>query len=368
MGLALRPEGFPVGHEIFPGNQQDGPSLPLMIDVLKQRFGLHAGNTVVVDRGMASAPCLEAVRAAGLHYIVATRQSERHRFLAEFEDLNAFEELIRIPSPTNPCQQKSAVRVRAIERDGETWILCLSAGRQAKDRAIREKHQARLLADLDKFRKSVAAGRLSLEDAHQRLGRLRERYPLVARYLVAEIAGDEHSCTLTCHLDADRLALAEQLDGAYLLRTDRADLTADEAWRTYILLTRVENAFRDLKTPLLMRPIFHQLERRVETHIFLSVLAYHLLIAIENTLHAAGDHRSWATIRAALSSHQTLTTILPTTNGRELHIRNNSVAEPVHREIYRALGIPSQIMRPHRTWVTPADSDEKTPHQPQNVQ
>jgi transposase len=353
VGLALRPEGFPVGHEVFAGNTLDGPSLPPMLASLERRFALKPGDTVVVDRGMASAPCLAAIRAAQLHYIVATRQSERTRFLAEFEDLEAFTELIREPSPTNPFQHKSKVHVRALERDGELWILCLSEGRQAKDKAIREKQQARLLTDLDTLQRSAAAGRLSLAQLHQRLGRLAERYPRVARYLHHRVDGTDHACTLAYELDTDRLALAEQLDGAYLMRSDRLDLTADEAWRTYMLLTRVETAFRDLKTPLQMRPIFHHLARRVESHIFLSVLAYHLLIAIENTLRAHGDHRSWATVRDTLRTHQTLTTVLPTSDGHELHIRNASVPEPAHRALYDALGLPHQILKPHRTWVTP---------------
>jgi transposase len=364
VGLALRPEGFPVGHEIFAGSQQDGPSLPLMIAALKRRFGLHQGDTVVVDRGMASAPCLAALRAEQLHYLVATRQSERLRFLAEFEDLAAFTPVRRNVSPTNAYQHKSHVQVRALERDGELWVLCLSEGRQAKDRAIRDKHQTRLLADLAALQKSAAAGRLTVAQVYERLGRLRERYPRVGRYVQTIVSGDDRSCRMDYQLDPAQQALAAQLDGAYLMRTDRLDLTAEEAWQTYILLTRVETAFRDLKTPLHMRPIHHQLEHRVQAHIFLSILAYHLLIAIENTLREHGDHRSWATIRDALRTHQTLTTILPTSNGHELHLRNGSVPEPAHRTIYAALDIPAQIMRPQRTWVAPNRSSDESAHPP----
>src|SRR5207253_5997158 len=81
---------------------------------------------------------------------------------------------------------------------------------------------------------------------------------------------------------ADKKATAKKLDGSYVLKTDRQDLTADEIWRTYILLTRVEDAFRDIKSPLMERPIFHHLQNRTQTHIFLCVLAYHLLAAIEH--------------------------------------------------------------------------------------
>jgi len=360
VGLALRREGFPLGHEVFAGNQHDGPSLPLMLDALRRRFALRAGDTIVVDRGMADAPSLAAIRAAGLHYIVATRQNERHSFLADFEQLDAFAEIIREPSPTNPGQVKSKVQVCRLVRDGELYVLCLSEGRQAKDRAIREKAQTRMLADLETLQRSAAAGRLDLAAIHERIGRLRERYPRVARYMQIQVDNDTVAVEFT--VDAGRLAIAEQLDGAYLLRSDRLDLDAEDAWRVYILLTRVEQAFRDLKSPLAERPVFHHLEHRVEAHIFLCILAYHIQVAVENTLREKGDHRSWATIRDVLSTHQTLTTVLPTQSGRELHIRNASVPQQDHLAIYRALAVPERIIRPRRTWVEPpaGSSDEKT--------
>lgn len=359
VGLALRREGFPLGHEVFAGNQHDGNSLPLMLDALRRRFALRTGDTIVVDRGMADAPSLAAIREAGLHYIVATRQNERQSFLADFEQLDAFAEIIREPSPTNPGQVKSKVQVRCLERDGELYVLCLSEGRQAKDRAIREKAQKRMLADLEKLHGSAAAGRLEPAAIHERIGRLRERYPRVARYMQIQV--DPDTAAVEFAVDAQRLAIAEQLDGAYLLRSDRLDLDAEEAWRVYILLTRVEQAFRDLKSPLAERPVFHHLEHRVEAHIFLCILAYHIQVAVENTLREQGDHRSWATVRDVLSTHHTLTTVLPTQTGKELHIRNASVPQEDHLAIYRALGVPERIIRPRRTWVEPplGDSDEK---------
>ncbi len=104
-----------------------------------------------------------------------------------------------------------------------------------------------------------------------------------------------------------------------------------------------------MKSPLAERPIFHQLERRVETHIFLCLLAYHLLVAIEKTLLDQAVHTSWATIRDRLASHQIATVVLPTTTGATLRIRQASTPEPEHREIYRLLNVPEQPMAPKRT-------------------
>jgi transposase len=151
-------------------------------------------------------------------------------------------------------------------------------------------------------------------------------------------------------LDEAKRARAEKLDGSYLLKTDRKDLSADEAWRIYTLLTRAEAAFRTLKSPLGERPIFHHKEGRVEAHIFLCVLAYHLLISIEKTLLDAGVHTSWATVRETLKTHQVNTVVLPTDGGLVLRIRRDSTPEPAHRELYQQLGISSEIMLPRKTW------------------
>ena len=149
-----------------------------------------------------------------------------------------------------------------------------------------------MLADLNKLQQRVAKGRLKQsEKIQQAIGRLMERYPRVARYY--RIAYDADSQQLSWKELADKKAMAKKLDGSYVLKTDRQDLTADELWRTYILLTRVEDAFRNLKSPLMERPIFHHLKNRTQTHIFLCVLAYHLLTAIEHRFLQAGVHTSW---------------------------------------------------------------------------
>jgi len=151
-------------------------------------------------------------------------------------------------------------------------------------------------------------------------------------------------------VDLEKMEKAERLDGAYLLKSSRMDLNAQEIWKIYMFLTRAENAFRDMKSPLSERPIFHQLQQRVETHIFLCILAYHLLVSIEKKMLDKGRHTSWETIREALATHQVATVVLPTTNGAELRIRQDSVAEDKHKEIYTILEVPYKIMKPVKTW------------------
>lgn len=353
VGLVLDRDGFPKAHEVFDGNRQDRTTVGEMLDQLEKRTGRKAGSTVVVDRGMAYQEDLEQIRAHGHHYLVASRQSERNAWLGEFEQGDGWEEVVRTPSPRNPDQEKSQVRIKRCQRGNEVYILCLSEGREEKDRAIRETHEQRLRKDLQALKTRVEKGQLQEEKKiHQAIGRLQERYPRVARYYRMDYEAERK--TLTWEEDSEKKAIAEKLDGGYVLKTDRQDLTADEIWRTYILLTRVEAAFRAMKSPLLERPIFHHLEKRTHTHIFLCVLAYHLLVAIEKRFLDRGVHTSWWTLREQLRTHQVVTVVLPTKDGKVLKIRKGTTPERMHREIYATLQIPAEVMKPVKTWHEPA--------------
>ena len=351
VALVVNRDGFPLLHEVFEGNVQDRATLEAMLALIDGRVGLQEGQTVVIDRGMAYPENLDTLRAhpKGLHYVVAARQGERDQWLSEFEGLEGFEEVIRVPSPTNPLQKKSTIRVKAKRAGDELHVLCLSAERAQKDRAIRERQEARLLVDLHGLERRIARGQLKRPvKIGEAIGRLKERYPRVARYYRVDY--DESARTLTHRLDEQRRAQAEQLDGSYLLRTDRTELSGEDAWRLYMLLTRAERAFRDMKSPLLLRPIHHQIARRVDTHIFLCLLAYHLLVAIEKTLLDQHVHVSWQTLRERLATHQVCTVVLPTDTGEVLRIRKGSTPESEHRIIYQLLDVPEQIIRPRKTW------------------
>src|SRR6516165_3569842 len=349
VGLVIGREGFPIAHEVFDGNSQDRKTLGRMLDLLKIRVGLPEGSTVVVDRGMAYPENLTEIRHRKLHYVIAARQPERDCWLDQFEEPEGFELVPRQPSPLNPCQKKSIVRVKSIEHDGELIVLCTSEQRVEKDRAIRQKQEGRFLADLERLQRRIENGRLKRTIAiGEAIGRLKERYPRVARYHT--ITYEPTTRMLSHEPNAEKQAKAEMLDGGYLLRTDRTELSAREAWLMYMTLTRAENAFRIIKTPLAERPIFHHLEHRVDTHIFLCVLAYHLLVAIETTLLNQEVHTSWATVRQTLANHQVATIILPTDGGKFLRIRKGMTPEPEHLELYRLLNIPPDIMHPIKTW------------------
>jgi transposase len=350
IGLVLDREGFPKAHEVFDGNRQDRRTVADMLTRLEERTGRRGGATVVVDRGMAFAENLAQIRARGHHYLVAARYPERGAHQVAFGDEADWTEVVRVPSPRNPAQKKTRVVLKRQAVGDEVHILCRSDARVEKDRAIRDKHEQRLLADLGKLQARVAQGRLrDASKVQEAIGRLKERYPRVARYYA--LTYDAATRTVRWTEQTEKKTAASTLDGTYLLKTDRQDLADEEIWHLYILLTRVEAAFRAMKSPLMERPIFHHLEQRVQTHIFLCVLAYHLLVAIEKRCLDHGWHTSWATLREQLSTHQVATVVLPAIDGRILKIRKASTPDDVHREIYRVLQIPDEVMKPVKTWT-----------------
>jgi transposase len=350
VGLAVNRDGFPLAHEVFAGNRHDSTTLEDMLGALDKRVGLRPEQMIVVDRGMAGAKNIAQIRARNLHYLVAEPYAERIEWSEEFQNDDGFAAVEREPSPRNPGQHKSTIQVKMRRAENETHVLCVSSERKQKDRAIRELHEKRLLADLEKLKKRVTKGKgkgTKPAEVRESIGRLKERYPRVARYYRMEY--DEEKKTFAYSLEESKRTAAEKLDGSYLLKTDREDLSAEEAWRIYTLLTRAEAAFRTLKSPLAERPIFHHKECRVEAHIFLCVLAYHLLMAIEKTLLDQGIHTSWETVREQLKTHQVNTIVLPTHGSLELRIRKATTPEPVHRELYQKLGVGCEVMRARRS-------------------
>lgn len=349
IGLVVGREGFPICHEVFAGNTQDVTTLETMLDRLAARGCLTERATIVMDRGMASAENILLLESRRLHYIIASRQTERDRWLASFADDVAFTPVIRQPSPTNPNQKKTRVDVQLVRSEGCNYVLCRSEQRIEKDKAIREKHEQRLIADLEKLSKRIASGKLTeAKTIDEAIGRLKERYPRVARFY--EMSRDAKSKSFAYKKVDAKYRVAQQLDGTYLLKTDRTDISADEGWRIYTLLSHAEDAFRDMKSPLAERPIFHHLEHRVESHVFVCLLAFHLLVAVEKTLLDQGVHSSWATVRDVLKTHQVSTVVLPTINGRCLRIRMGATPDSEVKDLYKQLHVTEKVITPIRSW------------------
>jgi len=236
------------------------------------------------------------------------------------------------------------------EKEGESFLLCRSTGREQKDRGIRTRQEDLFIERLEYYKSGL--GKKGRTKGYAKLiemiGRLREKYPRASKfYSVTVVPCKDEPETKNKAKAKDiiwekRLLDHYKFDGCYVLRTDLADMTDHEIWKTYMMLTRVENAFRCLKSSLGLRPVFHQIECRSDSHMFLSVLAYHILHVIEQKLRSHGDNRSWDTLRDILSTHQWLTIEYDVKEQEQTiryHLNLCSKPEPEHMVIYHRLGI-----------------------------
>ena len=348
VGMVLDEAGFPKASETFQGNTHDSTTLDGMLDRLEARCGKRGGATVVMDRGIATAENVSRLTERGYHYIVGVAGGSRYRWIddirsGEFQQMDGDHEQIEV------CQR---------ERDGEVYVLVRSVDRVAKDKAIRERFQVRLESELQKLAAGVAGGRVTEKKALERIGRLRQRNQRASRFFITEFVEEEGHLKLKWRIDEQKLAEARVLDGVYILKTDRLDLDSGRLWNLYMMLQRVERSFRYLKTSLGIRPIFHQLQHRSDGHIFISILAYHLLHAIEHMLLAVGDHRSWPTINEELQTHRALTVSLKDADGRNHHIRLATRANEAQKQIYRMLNLSAKPLPTKRYVVDGIGSDE----------
>jgi transposase len=336
-GLVLDGEGFVVRHAMFPGNTHDARTLLGMVESLR---GDEERPLVVVDGGMATQDNLEKLTAAGYDYITVKKRPTRLAYEPWFAEPDGF-------TAVRGREGKPPILVKALIENGERLVCCYSEARAAKEESILSRAEARFLRDSQKLQGRVDRGRLKRAEAiHRAIGRLQERHPRVARFYQLSYFPDENRLDLA-RLD-EKFEQARQVVGGYVLRTNRLELDDEQIWKIYIMLTRLEAAFRSLKSTLSLRPIFHQKTHRSDGHIFIAVLAYHLLHWIEHHLRANGIYHSWPTIRRLLETHCYTTIVCPTVDGRVYHIRKPGEPDTDQKKIYHLLGVPYRNL-PRRT-------------------
>lgn len=352
VGMIFDEYGFALGHRTFAGNQSDSASLPKMVDCLESICTdqeLPGQVLVVVDGGIATAANLKLLRQSGYHYLVNESRSKRAAFAEEF-NADGFEV---VPDRNKNGVPRPSVEVKVIDREfkddadsneqtaepyEERVILCRSQARRQKEVAIFSNAEQRFIKQLDKLQKRLTEGRLKQEEKiHQAVGRLKAKNPRVARFydITATVGSADQPASLHWQRKTDQCASTDELFGCYVLRTDYQGLTADEYWQLYIGLTNAEDGFRVLKSDLGLRPNYHQIEERVDGHIFITILAYHLLQYILHTLRLKGDMRSWYTLSRVLSTHCYSTLLLPSADGKLYRIRKPGQPETAQRDIYR---------------------------------
>jgi transposase len=338
LALVLDASGFPKRSEIFPGNVSEPKTLAQMLGKLTAE---HTGNapTVVLDAGIASEENIAWLVENGYRYLVVSRK--RHR---EFD-----------PDAAVLIKQGDELTIRAQRRvhadTGEVELYCHSSQREKKEQGIAALFAKRFEAALEKLAEGLhKKGTVKrYEKVLERLGRLREKYARAAQYYEVSVEQDPASGKATAITWQRTKPIAETLPGVYCLRTNEADWDEATLWRTYTMLTDLEAVFRSLKSELGLRPIFHRKTDRVSGHLFISVLAYHLVHTIRFQLKAADIDLSWEGVRRELAGQDRVTATLRRADGKTVHIRKATRAEPRQQVIYDALGISD---RPGRTEKT----------------
>jgi transposase len=337
IALVVSTCGMPLGYEVFPGNRTDVTTLEEIVDGVEARYG-KAQRIWVVDRGMISEKNMEFLRKDGRRYIVGTPRPMLKRFEQGLlgDDWHAVREGLEVKLCPGP--------------DGaETFILCRSADRREKEKAMHARFEKRIEEGLEKIAGVCARSRHDPIRVARRVGALLGRNSRAAGLFDVEVKTepDGRARLAWKKLDAWR-DWATLSEGCYLLRTNLADRSAENLWKAYIQLTDAEAAFRIQKSDLLVRPIWHQKQERVLAHILVCFLAYVLWKTLEKWQSRAGLGSSPRVLLEELRSIQSADVILPTTDGRELKIRCVVRPDKAQQALLSRLGLtlPERLRPP----------------------
>lgn len=331
IALVVTPEGFPLAYEVMEGDTSDRTTLGGFLAKIEAQYG-RARRVWVMDRGIPTEEVLEEMRTAGREvlYLVGTPRGKIQQYEKKWLEL--------------PWQKvRESVEVKLFAEDGELYVLAKSEGRRAKERAIRRRKLVRLLWKLrDLRRKCPARDQLLLrigaakKDAGRSFGFVRIHLPQEGEEVTRE--------TFTFRLDKDKLEKAELRDGHYLLRSNLVSEDPSVLWELYIQLTQIEAAFKALKSELGLRPIYHQVEKRVEAHLFVAFQAYALSVTLKQRLQALAPGLTPRAVLDKLMSIQMLDVCFPTTDGRWLIMPRYTQPEPDQMLLLHRLhlSLPSQ--------------------------
>lgn len=334
LAIVLDGSGFPKRSEVFEGNVSEPSTLEKMIKALEKKnsppelFELSKA-TVVMDAGIASEDNIKWLKENAYPYIVVSRK--RHR---EFNEDEAV-----VVKQDNNCTVKAQ---KVIDSDnGEVLLYCHSTAREKKEQAINDGFTAHFEEALSKLESGLQKkGCLkNYNKVLEKIGRLKQQYSKASKHYNIEVSKDEESGNAvkiiwTRQIDPET---KDGLPGVYCLRTSHMELDEDTLWRTYTMLTDLEAVFRSLKSELGMRPVFHQITKRVTGHLFISILAYHLVHSIRYRLKKSGITSRWSELRKQLAGQNRVTVSMQCRNDEVVHLRKSTRPEPRQQKIYSAL-------------------------------
>ena len=310
IALVVTPEGLPLAYEVLPGNTADNTTLKAFLARIEAQYG-KARRIWLMDRGVPTEAVLTEMRTAEppVQYLVGTPKGRLTRL-----------EKALVAKPWQDA--RPGVQVKLLPQDGELYIFAQSADRVAKERSMRRRQLKWLWGRL----KQLANMKLSREELLMRLGAARKQARTAWRLVTIDVAAD--NAALSYRLDRAKLRRARRREGRYLLRTNLTDDDPARLWGLYLQLVSVEEAFRNLKGDLAIRPIFHQDETRIEAHIFIAFLAYCLHVTLARRLHALAPGLTPRSVIEKFAAVQMIDLQVPTTDGRELMLTRYTEPEP----------------------------------------
>jgi transposase len=331
LGLVVTPEGLPIAYEVFAGNRNDVTTLEEIVRLMEDKYG-QARRVWVMDRGVVSEENLQWLRQRGAIYLVGTPKSQLKQYQAALLD----------QSDWNCVREGLEVKRLSAAQGGEQFILCRSADRAAKERAMLQRQLDRLRSELSKLAARLAEHPASdLEAVGRRVGRWLGKYPAAAAVLTVVTRKDHRgrACGLEVSERTERLEWARLAQGAYLLRTNHPASDPVAFWRWYTQLSQAEAAFRTGKSDLHLRPIFHQKTERVEAHILVSFLSLALWRVLEQWMHAKGLGDCARQLLLELDELRSMDVVLPTRAGGELRLRVVAKPEKPLAQLLAHLGL-----------------------------
>ena len=310
IGLVVSRQGYPLGYEVFAGNRNDVTTLQEIVARMESRYGSE-GRIWAVDRGMVSDANLQWLQQRGSRYIVGTpkgqlKQFQRHLLSGSWQEVRVGLEVQIVPGASGH----------------ETFILCRSADRAAKEQAMRARFEQRLEAGLATIQRACEKRRHEVGVIERRVGRLLGRNSRAAGLYQVEVRRSSWgSAQLSWSKRTSALESARQREGCYLLRSNVADWTAEELWKAYMQLTDAETAFRIQKDKLRLRPVWHQTTERVQAHILVCFLAYVLRKTLEGWSKKAGLGSSPTTLLEEFARIHSTDVVIPASNGYTVRLR-----------------------------------------------
>jgi len=344
IGLVATQDGFPLAYEVFSGNRADVTTVEEMVEIMESKYG-RARRIWVMDRGMVSEDNLQFLRNRGGFYLVGTPRGMLKRFEAYLLD-----------SDWSKVQEGIEVKLVSSPNGQETFVLCRSADRREKEKAIHERFAERIEAGLSKLDKELKRTRKKRDRAvlERRIGRLLGKNSRAAGGFKIKVAEDK-TCPAGLQLRWWRIEAWRQWsslsEGCYLLRTNLTEQSPEKLWQTYMQLTDVEAVFRTGKSDLKIRPIWHQLEHRVQGHILFSFLAYALWKTLQTWMERSGLGRGVQTVIEEFARLKANDVILKTSAGREIKLCCITQPDSAQRALLDRMGltIPERLGRP--LWV-----------------